>query len=241
MRPNNSLSRLGLSELVQSGDRERLSGLKHVVRLLGMVDMSLAECENATTAFLENIKKQEELENRILLAGRARAVHPHELDPTQRRLWQRGARLAETAHFRIESFYALARLLLDRVADAFDRYFAPVEPGMSSRHPPRTHLDMEKNLQAFGEGRQLERIPERLIATAGVVTRTFFSADDMRIRLGGGRQPMVATLHWASGDASMAPLLDSGVRMVCLEEMREQLRDYVAEVVTFIRFAGPAE
>jgi hypothetical protein len=129
------LRRFVLEELERPGGRERISGVNHGSRILAFLTHTLIEHEQASLALLENIREQERLEEQLAARGaRPRPVTPERLVPEQRALFEEGGRLAEVVHLRTETFYALARVLLDRLAEAFERYFGAANGIAMRRH-----------------------------------------------------------------------------------------------------------
>ena len=78
-----------------------MSDLGHAVRLLGLLRLTLAEFDEATTAFLANVAEQDAFESE----------HGHADDA----LFEEGARLSTVVHLRVETYAALARMLLARL------------------------------------------------------------------------------------------------------------------------------
>ena len=78
-----------------------MSDLGHAVRLLGLLRLTLAEFDEATAAFLANVAVQDAFESE----------HGHADDA----LFEEGARLSTVVHLRVETYAALARMLLARL------------------------------------------------------------------------------------------------------------------------------
>lgn len=212
-----TLSRFWREEAERSGRPYNLSqvgGLNHATRLLEFLNRTLIEVEEATVAFLDNVARQEAYE----------AAHDGAADPE---LFEEGGSLSVVVHRRVETFYALARLLLDRLADAPIRYFDPAcEVALSS------HCELEANLAAFAKQRG-HVVPPGFEAKLAGLTATYFVDRDLHVRLPGER-PYTASVWSSSGDAGMTPGDAVPDESVTLGELLERLEEYVEDVVAYL-------
>jgi hypothetical protein len=80
-----------------------MSELGHAVRLLGLLRLTLAEFDEAAAAFLANVAEQEAFESEHGVADAA--------------LFEEGGRLSTVVHLRVETYAALARMLLARLGE----------------------------------------------------------------------------------------------------------------------------
>jgi hypothetical protein len=106
MGAGDALTRFAQAELRRSGSRgaaaARVGPLNEAARRLSFMRATLVELDEASAAFLENIREQDALE-----ASAQR-------DPDREsELFEAAGRLAGVVHLRVEGFYALARQLLD--------------------------------------------------------------------------------------------------------------------------------
>jgi hypothetical protein len=105
MAAGDGLRRFAQAELRRAGSREaaraRVAPLNEAARLLSFLRTTVSELDEASAAFLQNIREQDDLEASAH-RDRDRAVE----------LFEAGGRLAGVVHLRVEAFYALARQLL---------------------------------------------------------------------------------------------------------------------------------
>jgi hypothetical protein len=106
MAAGDVLRRFAQAELLRAGSREaarpRVAPLNETARLLSFLRATLSELDEASAAFLRNIQEQDDLE-----------ASAHRDRGRERELFEAGGRLAGVVHLRVETFYALARQLLD--------------------------------------------------------------------------------------------------------------------------------
>jgi hypothetical protein len=212
-----TLSRFWREEAERVGRPYELShvgGLNHATRLLGFLSRTLTEVEEATVAFLANVERREAYE----------ATHDGGVDP---QLFEEGGRLSVIVHLRVETFHALARLLLDRLADAPTRYF-----GAAADLPLSSHRELQANLAAFAEQKG-QVVPPGLEAKIELMTATFFVDRDLHVSLPGER-PYTASVWSSSGDAGMTPGDACAGESVALCELLEQLEQYVEDIVAYL-------
>jgi hypothetical protein len=191
-----------------------IGALNHATRFLSLLTWTLTEVEEATAAFLENIAEQEKYE-----AGHKGAA--------QKELFAEGGRLSAVVHFRVDTFYALGRLLLDRLAESPERYLGPAAGVRMSNH-----LELEANLRAFARMKG-HHLPPTLAAKAAPLTQAFFSHRDLHVRVPGSR-PHTASVWWGSGDAGMSPGDPYPGESVTLRELMDHLEEYVEAIVEYL-------
>lgn len=219
MSPVEGLARLARRELERASSREaadaRTGGLGHVVRLLSLLHHTLAEFDEATAAFLANIEQQE-------------AVEAAYGSPSKE-LFTEGGRLSVVVHLRADTFYALARHLLDSAARAMERYFGRVESA-----PLATHDQLQGHLAAFAEQKGLREPPSLLLHRAELLTTTFLTQRDFHV--GFGRDSAWTASVWqVSGDASISPVNRGAYDdSVTLHELLDLVEDYVQEIVYYL-------
>jgi hypothetical protein len=208
------VGRLAREEMERAGSRaeafSRIGDLNHATRLLDFLGRTHREFEEVSAAFVANLRRQDEM-------------------PDSRELFEEGGRLSVVVHHRVETFVALARVLLDRVAQAIERYFGPA-PGVSLA----THVELQSNLAAFAEHRGLRGVPPHLLTRAQLLTTQIVDDHDLHIRLLQGPPTMIASVWSSSGDAGMAPAGETGLGSITLDELMNLLEEHVEEVVDFL-------
>lgn len=83
----------------------------------------------------------------------------HPVTPDLQALHDEGARISDSLHQEIETFYLFAKILLDKLARAIEFYFGTVR-----RRPLDSHDDLTKNLRAYAESKNLQLDPALLVA-----------------------------------------------------------------------------
>lgn len=202
-------------------ERERLSGnpeeaearvspLGHPLRLLSLLRRALDEFDAARLAFMADVEVAETATGE-----------------SEEELFERGARLAGIVHLRVEAFYGLARLLLDRTAQAVEHYLGSV-----ADLPLATHRRLEEHLAAFAERKRLTS-PLHVVETARELSAEVLDdTRDLVVELGDRPRPMVAIVWAGSGDAG---IVDSRTtEPIALRDVLGRLDDYVGGVVRYL-------
>lgn len=205
MRLANTLRRLPWD------DRRRAGGLGHAVRLLSLLRLTLAELDEATGALVANIDHQDELE----------AVHGtrrEALTLEQQQLFEECGRLSVAVHHRVDTFFALARLLLDRVAQAVETDLRPTA-GVRLTNAPT----------ARGTPRRGSPVAERSPGQGAAADRRGLRRSRPAVTLERYGRTMTATVWSSTGDAAIAP--GRRADAVALADVNDLLEEYVADVV----------
>lgn len=157
-RPRVTTFLLGEERGADGADHERRMGhFRRVVALLGYLEQTVLEYEQASREFMENFELQSAYFKKAFADVPAGTTI--ESTPESMRLMEEGAAAGAVLHLRIETFYLFAKILLDKLAQSIESYFGQGQAASLSKHSK-----LVKNLERFAEQKGLTAVPLDFLA-----------------------------------------------------------------------------
>jgi hypothetical protein len=208
----------------------RTGGLLRAERLLRYLEVTVADCEQASKQLVAHARHQMEIAEQ--------RPGPRDLDPDEIEALGDGETLAAVLHLRIETFYVFAKVLLDQLAHAIECYF-----GRARATPIKItkHSELVDKLTDYASTIGLSS-PERLLDRANSLTKTVVAFREKPIIHDQSPRSSKATSFDAEGrtrisDGRIFPSEDEmkWTESELLHVLMTEIEGYVEEVCFYLR------
>lgn len=225
-----------LSEFITL-ERERFStrhnnlfafSFSHISRYFEFLKIIQARYHKVAAEFIENSKAQQA----TFQSG------TNSVTEEQMQLLNRGREITAILHLEIESYYLFAKILLDKIARAFEFYF-----GQSRGLPLDSHDDLVKNIQGYISAKQLTTLQNDVKELMQNLKQCVSDYRDKEIAHEKSPRTMKATMFshgarstaWVANTKIYPTEKDKQVESKEIDEVMGLIDKYTSEVVKYIR------
>lgn len=223
-----------LSEFVES-ERERFTtadnnrfafSFSKIIRYREFIQII---CERRRDAGLKFVKNVSAFNAAIPSGGPS-------LTDEQRTLLDEGNRLTSLLHLEIESFFLVAKILLDKIAHSIEFYFGPARGESLDSHD-----DLAKNIGDYAEKKQL-KVPPGMLDSADSLKKDISDFRDYQIAHEKNPRSMRGTaFSFTDGRASMISTTiyptakDQQVQSKDMNDLLKEIDSYIGQVIELIK------